>query len=110
MRYPVVYATAFCIGTDGADITAVIGSMAGVLCDVSLVFFALLLHLKCLANILFASNIQFSEVLWTREFVSNNMPECISELLQVWVVSESTLSPNDGENIFKIALIQSICQ
>ena len=40
-----MYATTFYFGTDGAGIPAVIGSMAGVLCDISLVFFALLLHL-----------------------------------------------------------------
>ena len=47
MKYPAIYATTFCFWQDGATIVAVIGSMAGVLCDVSLVFFVVLLHLKC---------------------------------------------------------------
>ena len=50
MRYPAMHATTFYFGTDGTGSAAVIGSMAGVLCDVSLVFFVLLLHLKCLAD------------------------------------------------------------
>ena len=49
MRYPAIYATTFCFGLDETCIAAIIGSMAGVLYHVSLVFFALLLHLKCLA-------------------------------------------------------------
>ena len=44
-----------------------------------------------------------------KEFVNNSKPECSSELLWVWVISESTLSSKVGGKIFKTDLIQLIC-
>ena len=45
MRYPALNAIIFYFGTDGAGIAVVIGTIGGVLCDVSLVF---LFHYCCI--------------------------------------------------------------
>ena len=37
-----------------------------------------------------------------KEFVNKTMPECSSELLWVLIVSDSSLSPNDGEEIHPV--------
>ena len=57
MRYPAIYVTKFWFGTDEAGITAVIGSTADVLCDVSLVFCCIIVTFEMSSNILSASNV-----------------------------------------------------
>ena len=54
IRYPTIYATTFGIGRDGAGIAAVIGSMACVLCNVSLVIFCIIVTFEMSSNILSA--------------------------------------------------------
>ena len=47
MRYPAIYVATYYFGKDGAGIAAVIGSMAGVLCDVDVGFsFCLVLFIQ----------------------------------------------------------------